>query len=69
MNLKALTDLGAGVCRSIEMLSRAMQQPSVPPPENQNLFYQNPHQRSRNGQEVYHQMMNQTNDDNYETGW
>eukprot|EP00112_Aurelia_sp_Birch-Aquarium-sp1_P004609 Seg1522.13 transcript_id=Seg1522.13/GoldUCD/mRNA.D3Y31 product="hypothetical protein" protein_id=Seg1522.13/GoldUCD/D3Y31 len=65
---KAMTDLGTGVCRSIEMLSRAMQQPSVPP-VNQNLFYQNSRQSSRHGQEVYHQMMNQANDDNYETGW
>ena len=65
---KAMTDLGAGVCRSIEMLSRAMQQPNVPP-VNQNLFYQNSHQSSRSGQEVYHQMMNQMNDDNYQTGW
>ena len=65
---KAMADLGAGVCRSIEMLSRAMQQPNVPP-VNQNLFYQNSHQSSRHGQEVFHQMMNQMNDDNYETGW
>ena len=40
---KATSDLGAGVCRSIEMLSRAFQQPQyTPPPVNNNMFYQQP---------------------------
>ena len=38
---KAMTDLGAGVCRSIEMLSQALQ-PTVRAHENNNLFYQHP---------------------------
>ena len=36
-----MTDLGAGVCRSIEMLSQPLQ-PAVLAPVNNNLFYQNP---------------------------
>ena len=39
---KTMTDLGAGVCRSIEMLSQALQQPAARAPVNNNLFYQNP---------------------------
>ena len=38
---KAMTDLGAGVCRSIEVLSQAMQ-PTVQAPVNNTLFYQHP---------------------------
>ena len=38
---KAMTDLGAGVCRSLEMLSQALQ-PTVRAPVNSNLFYQHP---------------------------
>ena len=38
---KAMTDLGAGVCRSIEMLSQALQ-PALRAPVNNNLFYHNP---------------------------
>lgn len=38
---KAMTDLGAGVCRSIEMLSQALQ-PPVQALVNNNLFCQNP---------------------------
>ena len=41
---KAMTDLGEGIDRSIEMLSRAFQQPRLPPAVNQNMFYQNPFQ-------------------------
>ena len=39
---KAITDLGAGVCRSIEMLLQLLQQPAAQAPVNNNLFYQNP---------------------------
>ena len=39
---EAMVSLGAGVCRSIEMLSHALQEPNVVrAPFNQNLFYQN----------------------------
>ena len=38
---KATTDLGAEVCRSIEMLSQTLQ-PAVQAPLKNNLLYQNP---------------------------
>ena len=39
---EAMVSLGAGVCRSIEMLSHALQEPNVVrAPFNQNLFNQN----------------------------
>lgn len=58
---KAMTDLGAGVCRSIEMLSQALQQPyAVRAPVNQNLFYQNPMQVVPQAAEgVYAQLFSQ----------
>lgn len=56
-----MTDLGAGVCRSIEMLSQALQQPyAVRAPVNQNLFYQNPMQVAPQAAEgVYAQLFSQ----------
>ena len=55
---KSMSDLGAGVCRSIEMLSHALMQQTQP--VNQNMFYQ-PHafQPPQNMQGMYIQMLNQ----------
>ena len=61
---KAMTDLGAGVCRSIEMLSQALQQPYAVAraPVNQDLFYQNPMQVAPQAAEnVYAQLFTSHN--------
>ena len=66
---KAITELGAGISNSIQMLAQVLQQPSMSP-VNQNLFYQssyrNPQNTSSSG---YSEAINQRSQDYYETGW
>ena len=58
---KAMTDLGQGLCRSLDMLSRSFQPPA---PVNQNMFYQAPYAGPNHVQNMqpgyFHQMLDPT---------